>query len=641
MSEGRRLASPLPKQGMVPFVHDSASELSIEFFAEILPDRFTPLALIGKGASGIVLRAADNLLQRELAIKMMQLESPDPERARQRFLRESKALASLSHPNIVRVHSFGLAKNEQAYLVMELLEGQTLQDELARSGTLPTERFAEIFRQILDGLEHAHAAKIVHRDLKPGNIMLCKNENGIELKLIDFGIAKIDSAAGVDPLAITKTMALIGSPDYMSPEQCRSEAVDQRSDIYSLACIMYECIVGVPPFKSETPMETMYKQSAVKPSPLTSSSSSKHAALLAAVVDSCLEKDPNNRPQSVAELRAKLDKVFQSDTLTLSLFKSESKPAKKPKSMQDFALAVPVVLLLFGVIYMFSTYKKMQTTENILHPASALEKQEITFKNQLIRFKNSWEREGRPLSSIHELMKRYENFVDGQIAIHDFKQAEDTALQGLSFLDSCPQGAPEVRLEQVLMHKKLGDLYKFWGLFCDPSKLEDAYKATKQSLALALRIDGASSKIANAARLDLIEDCAVLGRGDEASRLLQDLIKNENDGEDLVRDNFNAVVGVPTRGIDYDGVKLTSASQKALEHFSDFSIEQRLSILHFTQEAAAYEISKSWNPAFEVMGCARAMINSFPSALTEKKQYEQKQKQLESKLAKMKKTSRG
>src|SRR5262249_52487110 len=155
---------------------------------------------------------------------------------------------------------------------------------------LAPRRFCEIFRQVLAGLSYSSAENIVHRDLKPDNIMICRNADGEQqVKIIDFGVAKFEQTGSE---ALTKSAALIGTPDYMSPEVCKGGAVDLRSDIYSLCCIMYECLMGTTPFKGATPAETMYNQLNSNTTRMELTATTLSARALGKLIDAGLSKDP-------------------------------------------------------------------------------------------------------------------------------------------------------------------------------------------------------------------------------------------------------------------------------------------------------------------------------------------------------------
>lgn len=305
-----------------------------------LPDRFRLLSLLAKGGMGCVFAATDLTMNRDVAIKLLQYEGSNTEQAQERFLRETKVLASLKHPNIVQILSSGLTASGEPYYVMELIEGESLGSELQRTKTLSIKRFFEIFSEVLDGLSYIHEHGIIHRDLKPDNIMILKdNENGSKVKIIDFGIARNqgnESSHG----SLTKTNAVLGSPAYMSPEQCKGDRLDHACDIYSLSCIMYQCLSGNQPFNGATAIEIMYKHMNENPPVLKFAGASKNTKEFALLIQQCMQKDPRQRPQSAAVIRKHLEEILQSD------FKISSQGEfKKTKNKQLLILGLSLILL--------------------------------------------------------------------------------------------------------------------------------------------------------------------------------------------------------------------------------------------------------------------------------------------------------
>jgi serine/threonine protein kinase/Flp pilus assembly protein TadD len=257
---------------------------------------------LGEGGMGVVYRAHDPRLDRDVAIKVLREEvAQNPDRVA-RFEREARAVAALSHPNILAIFDFG-AEGGTAYAVTELLEGESLHERLARE-KIGMRKAVEIGASIADGLAAAHAKGIIHRDLKPGNIFLTTEGR---VKILDFGLARLvrpDSADDeTESLAapLTEVGSIVGTVAYMSPEQVRGEPVDHRSDLFSLGGVLYEMAAGRRAFRGETPAETM---TAILREQPTEPSVVNPATLpdLDSVVSRCLEKHPSERFQSARDL---------------------------------------------------------------------------------------------------------------------------------------------------------------------------------------------------------------------------------------------------------------------------------------------------------------------------------------------------
>lgn len=205
------------------------------------------IELIGRGGMSAVYKAHDRNLKRNVAVKVLAYKRKLDKKARARFVQEGIALSKLDHPNLIKVYEFGDADSAEPFLVMDYLKGISLSDVMAPKKALPALRAVSIVKQCVDALRHAHNKGVVHRDLKPSNVMLVEDpDTGAEIvKIIDFGIAKVEE---LDGQRLTETGEVFGSPLYMSPEQCRGERLDERSDMYSLGCMFYELLTGKAPF---------------------------------------------------------------------------------------------------------------------------------------------------------------------------------------------------------------------------------------------------------------------------------------------------------------------------------------------------------------------------------------------------------
>jgi serine/threonine protein kinase len=269
------------------------------------------LSSLGRGGMGEVYRARDSRLGREVALKVLNPElSSDSERLG-RFEQEARAASALNHPNIVHIYDVG-ATDEIHFIAMELVEGTTLRQLLAE-GPLPEPRLLDLARQLADGLAKAHGAGIVHRDLKPENVMV--TTDGF-LKILDFGLAKLttlplDMGSNMATLAKTRHGILIGTVEYMSPEQAAGRAADYRSDQFALGLILYEMATGKLAFHRDTAAQTLASIIENEPPPI-SSAGPRPPAGLEEVVGRCLEKDPAARYQDTRELARELKSLPRS-----------------------------------------------------------------------------------------------------------------------------------------------------------------------------------------------------------------------------------------------------------------------------------------------------------------------------------------
>jgi serine/threonine protein kinase len=284
---------------------------------------------------GTVYKAFDLERKEWVALKVLFIEHLQSARATLRFEQEAKVAASLDHPCIAKVHRFGLTSSGQPYLVMEFLDGTTLAARIAQFGQLPVPDTLSIFLLVCDGLSHAHKNKILHRDLKPGNIMLVAGSDETPaVKILDFGIAKILESSSIQPLHLTQSRELLGSPFYMSPEQSKGEKLDQRSDLYSLGCVLYEALTGGPPHVGSTTLSTMLKREVDQPLSLGEASLGRSfPEQLEAIVLKLLSYNPDDRYQSAEELKTRLLQFAQGSTSDLA--------ADSRKISGKFATSVP------------------------------------------------------------------------------------------------------------------------------------------------------------------------------------------------------------------------------------------------------------------------------------------------------------
>ncbi|MBK9145391.1 MAG: protein kinase [Candidatus Melainabacteria bacterium] len=269
-----------------------------------LRERYSRLDRLSAGGMGVVFKGEDEILKKTVAIKTLFMKSADPD-AVIRFQQEARAVSRLSHPNIIGIMDFGLLDDSQPYLVMDFVDGMSLGSFMEQSGPLDPEIVIEILCQVCDGMSHAHERGVIHRDLKPSNLMLEGNPaEQIQIRILDFGVAKLEESQAEETGFQTRTGTMVGSPYYMSPEQIRAEAVDARSDIYSLGCIAYQMVSGTRPFDGETYVQTVTAHLELPPAMLVAREDKSGA--LNSVILKCLAKNPDERFASMTELKEAL-----------------------------------------------------------------------------------------------------------------------------------------------------------------------------------------------------------------------------------------------------------------------------------------------------------------------------------------------
>jgi eukaryotic-like serine/threonine-protein kinase len=264
----------------------------------ILLDRYEVGRLLGAGGMAEVFEGRDRLLARRVAIKVLQAQFVRDPSFLIRFKREAQAAASLSHPNIVGVYDTG-SEDGTHFIVMEYVDGRTLKDVIRAEGPLYPERTAEICADVCSALVAAHARGLIHRDIKPGNVMLTPDG---KVKVMDFGIARATTSE-----TITQTAAVVGTAQYISPEQAQGEAIDYRSDIYSLGCCLYEMLTGTVPFTGATPVAIAYRHVREDPTPPRMLNADVPAPL-EAICLKAMAKLPDNRYQTAAEFQSDLER---------------------------------------------------------------------------------------------------------------------------------------------------------------------------------------------------------------------------------------------------------------------------------------------------------------------------------------------
>jgi serine/threonine-protein kinase len=283
--------------------------------ARLVGGRYEEGEPLGRGGMADVRKGVDNRLGRTVAIKRLRVDLASDSTFQARFRREAQSAASLNHPTIVSVYDTGEEQDPNGsgvtipYIVMEYVAGKTLRDLIREGRKIMPERALEITSGVLEALDYSHRAGIVHRDIKPGNVMLTPQG---QVKVMDFGIAR---AVADTSSTMTQTAAVIGTAQYLSPEQARGETVDARSDLYSTGCLLYELLVGRPPFVGESPVSVAYQHVREEPAP-PSSFDPDIPPDVDAVVLKALTKNREHRYQSAAEMRQDIHRVLSGQQVT-------------------------------------------------------------------------------------------------------------------------------------------------------------------------------------------------------------------------------------------------------------------------------------------------------------------------------------
>lgn len=357
----------------------------------LIDEKYRVLSLLGSGGLGTVYKAEHAELSRIVAVKILRVDGLLSTDSKSRFEREARILASLKNQNIVSVYSFGLLDESHPYMVMECLEGTTLADELNKSGSMPWRRAVKIAMQICSAVQFAHQQGIIHRDLKPQNVILLQQSEADFVKVLDFGLSRITHASGEQaPQKLTQTGTLIGSIHYMAPELCTGNKANERSDIYALACIMYEMLAGKVPFDGENPMSILHKH--------VNSTAEKLADTvpveLQQIIFKALQKEPNNRFNSMDELLSTL-KLLNSGALSINDVEVKEQKKKSKKS----SLLIPVAVLATIAIGSLSVYslqrKSVPEPVSKKNAATEARKNASAKTEQLIQLSESLVKSGR------------------------------------------------------------------------------------------------------------------------------------------------------------------------------------------------------------------------------------------------------
>ena len=352
---------------------DQEPDLTGKFFA----NKYEIIEVLGKGGMSTVYKARHTSMSKIVALKVLQTHLANDPLSLARFKQEASACSKLTHAGIAAVYDYGEGDN-MPYIVMEYVEGATLSQLIRHENVLSEERFLHIFQQVSSALVHAHEQGVIHRDLKPSNIMITCRDGNDQVKILDFGIAKLVDASETAQ-HLTQTGELFGSPLYMSPEQCSGSRIDARSDVYSLGCVMFEALTGDVPFRGASVVETIHKHVSSSPPSLTAPQLSEYTKQkIELIILRCLAKNPNERFASMSALETELRSLGQrasggffnriGGAWDLAAAKRRAASSSKMGALVGALVAcfVSIVLLGYGIYQNHEDLNKLRLSRQVL-----------------------------------------------------------------------------------------------------------------------------------------------------------------------------------------------------------------------------------------------------------------------------------
>src|SRR5450432_201816 len=345
--------------------------------ARRLGDRYDLSDVLGYGGMAEVFRGRDIRLGRDVAVKTLRVDLARAVSFHARFRREAQSAASLNHPAIVAVYDTGESMLDGVpvpYIVMEYVEGRTLRDLLKTERRVMPTRALEITAEILAALDYSHRNGIIHRDIKPANVMLTPAG---DVKVMDFGIARSVAQASV---AVTQTAAVIGTAQYLSPEQARGEQVDPRSDVYSTGCLLYELLTGTPPFTGDSAVAVAYQHVREDPIPPSRVNTDVSPAI-DAIVLKAMAKNPANRYQSAAEMREDIERalsgvpvqatpLLHDQTVSIAPIGNDEIERRQPRGRRSLVYIMLTLIAIALFIFLGILARHVLTTK---HPSTSVQ----------------------------------------------------------------------------------------------------------------------------------------------------------------------------------------------------------------------------------------------------------------------------
>jgi serine/threonine protein kinase len=322
-----------------------------QMIGTVFAGHYDIISCLGQGGMSVVYKATDTTEKRVVAVKVLLPGKLFDAKSLGRFQREALTASSVDHHNIVEVYAFDVLDNGRPYIVMEYLPGKSLSELIKESGSLPLTRSIDIIIQTCNALEHAHQNDVIHRDLKPSNVMILNNDDGRDLvKIVDFGIAKMLTESRSERIPLTQSGDVIGTPIYMSLEQCLGRELDARTDIYSLGCVLFEMLTGTPPFLGDTVVSlAMQQQNSKAPTLKEASLGKDFPEGLETMMVKLLASNPNDRYQSMRQVRE--DLLALKLTRDSNIQKHTNEASVQPRSgiaPSSLVLAVVLAACLFS-----------------------------------------------------------------------------------------------------------------------------------------------------------------------------------------------------------------------------------------------------------------------------------------------------
>jgi serine/threonine protein kinase len=353
--------------------------------------------LLGRGGMGYVFAVRHILLDRDYALKMLAPEQLN-DAARLRFENEGRAIAKLEHGNIVKVYDMGLDQGTCPYYVMDKLRGDSLDDLIKRRGALPFKIAIGLLGQIVEGLRYAHSKGIIHRDMKPSNVVIINEAQGkLTAKIVDFGIAKFLPASNLQGQSQTATGQVFGSPLYMSPEQSMGDHIDERSDIYSLGCTIYEMLTGKAPFRGENALQTILMHQSADIPDAVKNAAHPVPETVQILVDRCLAKKAADRYQSMEQLLHDIERlehgqsIARSDSASALMSTYTNTNSKKwtrvsNRSVVIASISLMSVVLATGLLWLgYNAYRQKGDIAKTDARLASISSESVTTNNRLVK----------------------------------------------------------------------------------------------------------------------------------------------------------------------------------------------------------------------------------------------------------------